>query len=348
MSRRALVTGAAGFIGSALCKALVKQGWAVLGLDALTYAAHRGSMSPELDEGRLSFVQANICDGAAVRQALARFKPSHVFHLAAETHVDRSIDGPLAFIETNVAGTATLLDEVLDYWRTAVPQSQQFRFLHVSTDEVFGALGPTGAFTEASPYAPNSPYAASKAGADHLVRAWSATYRLPVLITNCCNNYGPRQFPEKLIPLMILKALAGETLPVFGDGSQVRDWIHVDDHASALIAIAERGVVGETYLVGAGEEVRNLDLVQAIAACMDARRPNGSPHARLILHVEDRPGHDFRYAVDAGKLHETLNWRPRRSLEDGLRETVDWYLEHPEWWRAIQDGTYHGERLGTR
>jgi len=344
MTRRALVTGAAGFIGSALCKRLVAEGWEVTGYDALTYAAHRASLSPELDTGALDLVEADICDRAALARTFSEMRPSHVFHLAAESHVDRSIDRPEDFIRTNVAGTANLLEEALAYWRAR--DGGAFRFLHVSTDEVFGALGETGKFTEDSAYAPRSPYAASKAASDHMVRAWHETYGLPTLICNCCNNYGPRQFPEKLIPLMVLKALKGEPMPVYGDGRQVRDWLYVDDHASALIAVAERGVLGETYLVSAGEERRNMELVQAICAAMDLLQPGGAPHARLITHVEDRPGHDFRYAVDASKLQRELGWSPRHSLEDSLEATVRWYLENQDWWKAILDGTYRGERLG--
>lgn len=345
MTRRAFVTGAAGFIGSALCKRLLAQGWQVTGYDALTYAANRVSLSSELDSGAMDLVEADICDRATLSGALEKARPSHVFHLAAETHVDRSIDRPEDFIRTNVVGTASLLDEALSYWRAGGGEDG-FRLLHVSTDEVFGALGETGRFTENSPYSPRSPYAASKAASDHLVRAWHETYGLPVLVSNCCNNYGPRQFPEKLIPLMVLKALRGEPMPIYGDGRQVRDWLYVEDHASALITVAERGLIGETYLVSAAEERRNIDLVSAICNVMDTLRPEGAPHARLITRVDDRPGHDFRYAVDASKLRRELGWVPGRSLDEALEDTIRWYLDNSDWWQAILDGTYRGERLG--
>ncbi|MCI4644314.1 MAG: dTDP-glucose 4,6-dehydratase [Hyphomonadaceae bacterium] len=339
---KALVTGAAGFIGSALCKALIARGWQVTGFDAMTYAAHRGSLEPELSAGQMQLIEANICDGRAVSEALAHVEPDCLFHLAAESHVDRSIDGPETFLDTNIDGTFTLLQAA----RTLARRKPAFRFVHVSTDEVFGELGADGMFSETSAYAPRSPYAASKAASDHLVRAWQHSFELPVLITNCCNNFGPRQFPEKLIPLMVLKALRGEAMPVYGAGEQVRDWLHVEDHALALITVAERGTVGETYLVGANQELRNIDLVRQIAAMMDERRPEGAPHARLITHVEDRPGHDFRYAIDASKLRTELGWTPQIEFETGLAATVDWYLENRDWWQPILDGTYRGERLG--
>lgn len=339
---RALVTGGAGFIGSALCKQLVAQGWTVTVLDALTYAGCKANLEPEVSSGALRLIKASICDPKVVAETFAATDPTHVFHLAAETHVDRSIDGPAAFVETNMVGTAILLDSA----RTAWTGDGTRRFIHVSTDEVFGALGKTGVFSETSPYAPNSPYAASKAGADHLARAWKETYGLPVIVTNCSNNYGPRQFPEKLIPLMILKALAGEALPVYGEGRQVRDWIHVDDHAAGLIAAAERGREGETYLLGAEDERQNIDVVNAIASLMDKRFPDQAPHAALVTHVDDRPGHDFRYAIDPSKARRELGWSPKSSFDAGLAETVDWYLDNEDWWRAIQDGSYRGERLG--
>ena len=339
---RALVTGGAGFIGSALCKQLVAQGWTVTVLDALSYAGCKANLEPELSSGALRLIEASICDPKVVAETFATADPTHVFHLAAETHVDRSIDGPAAFVETNMVGTAILLDAA----RTAWTGDGTRRFIHVSTDEVFGALDETGAFSETSPYAPNSPYAASKAGADHLARAWKETYGLPVIVTNCSNNYGPRQFPEKLIPLMILKALAGDALPVYGEGRQVRDWIHVDDHAAGLIAAAERGRIGETYLLGAEDERQNIDVVNAIASLMDKRFPDRAPHSALITHVDDRPGHDFRYAIDPSKAQRELEWSPKSSFDAGLAETVDWYLENETWWRAVQDGSYRGERLG--
>lgn len=348
MTRRALVTGAAGFIGSALCKQLVATGWDVVGYDALTYAAHTASLSPELERGKLRLIEADICNARALGSAFEDVRPTHVFHLAAESHVDRSIDQPENFIRTNVTGTAQLLEKALSYWKSLGASGRDFRLLHVSTDEVFGALGHTGVFTELSPYAPRSPYAASKAASDHMVRAWNKTFGLPTVISNCCNNFGPRQFPEKLLPLMVLKALNSESMPIYGDGLQVRDWLHVDDHARALIAIAERGAVGETYLVGAEEEHTNLDLVKRICAAMDTLRPANAPHSDLITHVDDRPGHDFRYAVDASKLRDDLEWAPQHRFEYALEETVRWYLENPDWWQAILDGSYRGERLGLR
>lgn len=339
---KALVTGAAGFIGSALSKALVARGWQVTGFDAMTYAAHRGSLEPELSAGRMQLVEASICDGRAVHAAFSSLQPDVVFHLAAESHVDRSIDAPETFLDTNIEGTFTLLQAARELARA----NPAFRFVHVSTDEVFGELGPKGHFSETSAYAPRSPYAASKAASDHLVRAWQHSFGLPAIITNCCNNFGPRQFPEKLIPLMVLKALRGEAMPVYGKGEQVRDWLHVDDHARALIAVAERGKTGETYLIGASQERRNMDVVTAIAALMDDRHPGGAPHARLIREVEDRPGHDFRYAIDASKLRTELGWTPEVGFDAGLAATVDWYLSNRDWWQPILDGTYRGERLG--
>lgn len=339
---RALVTGGAGFIGSSLVKALAARGVGVTCFDALTYAGRRASIAQETSTGAAELIVGNICDAAAVRQALEAAQPTHLFHLAAETHVDRSIDGPAAFLSTNIIGTSTLLEACRDY----AAGRTDFRFIHVSTDEVFGELGPAGRFTVDSAYAPRSPYAASKAASDHLVRAWGETYGLAAIITNCSNNFGPRQFPEKLIPLMILKALAGDDLPVYGAGNQVRDWLHVDDHARALIAVAEAGRIGATYLVGAEQERSNLEVVHAVCALMDERRPARAPHARLIKHVDDRPGHDFRYAIDPSVLRDELGWAPRHDFAAGLSETVDWYLANEDWWRPILDGTYHGERLG--
>lgn len=339
---KALVTGAAGFIGSALSKELVARGWQVTGFDAMTYAAHRGSLEPELSAGRMQLIEASICDGRAVHEAFSSLQPDVVFHLAAESHVDRSIDGPETFLNTNIDGTFTLLQAS----RELAGKSPAFRFVHVSTDEVFGELGPDGQFSETSAYAPRSPYAASKAASDHLVRAWQHSFGVPAIITNCCNNFGPRQFPEKLIPLMVLKALRGEAMPVYGKGNQVRDWLYVDDHARALIAVAEHGKTGETYLIGANQERRNMDVVTAIAAIMNDRHPEGAPHARLIREVQDRPGHDFRYAINASKLRRELGWTPETDFEAGLAATVDWYLDNRDWWQPIVDGTYRGERLG--
>jgi len=349
LSKRALVTGAAGFIGSALCKHLVASGWRVFGYDALTYAAHPASLEPEASGADLTLRVADLLDTGALADAFAVFRPDAVFHLAAETHVDRSIDGPNAFVSTNVVGTLNLLNAATDYWRSLPrPARSHFRFLHISTDEVFGALGKTGRFSEQSPYDPRSPYAASKAASDHMVRAFHHTHGLPVLISNCCNNYGPRQFPEKLIPLMILKAIHGEPMPVYGTGKQVRDWLHVSDHARALEAIATRGAVGSTYLVGAREERENIEVVRAIAAAIDAHRPGPAPHDRLITHVDDRPGHDFRYAVDPSRIEAELSWSPQIPFQKGISDTVDWYLANQSWWSDILDGSYRGERLGLR
>jgi dTDP-glucose 4,6-dehydratase len=320
----------------------------VLVLDKLTYAGNLASLAPVADDPRYSFARIDICDRAAVKAAFSAFQPDVVMHLAAESHVDRSIDGPAAFIETNVVGTFTLLDAALEYWRSLPPaRASAFRFQHISTDEVYGALGATGFFTEETPYAPNSPYSASKAGSDHLVRAWRETYGLPTLVTNCSNNYGPYHFPEKLIPLMILNALEWKALPVYGRGENVRDWLYVEDHAAALILVAQSGVVGESYNVGGRSERSNLEVVHAICDILDDLRPheNGA-YRQLVSFVTDRPGHDFRYAIDCAKIERELGWRPRETFESGLRKTVQWYLDNDDWWRAIRDGRYRGERLG--
>ncbi|MCS6855139.1 MAG: dTDP-glucose 4,6-dehydratase [Elioraea sp.] len=348
---RVLVTGGAGFIGSAVVRLLIRRGGVrVLNLDALTYAANLAAVENAVFSPLYAFLKADIADRDAVRRALAEFRPEAVMNLAAETHVDRSIDDPLAFVRTNVLGTATLLHETLGYWRSLDEEARaRFRFLHVSTDEVFGALGEEGAFTEASPYRPNSPYAASKAGADHLARAFHRTYGLPVLVSNCSNNYGPWQFWEKLIPLMTIKALRGETLPVYGRGLQVRDWLFVEDHAEALWTILTRGTPGETYLVGGGEESRNIDTVGMICDIVDdlAGADPAGPRRRLITFVPDRPGHDHRYAIDCSKIARELGWRAaRRSFAAGLRETVGWYLAHREWWEEGMRSRYDGARLG--
>lgn len=349
--RWALVTGGCGFIGSAVVRWLLADGWGVINLDLLTYAANRAAAEPPVDAeqaARYAFVQADICDAAALDTVFARHRPQAVVHLAAETHVDRSIDGPERFVETNAVGTARLLEAARRHWNGLNGDERaDFRLLHVSTDEVFGSLGATGHFSERSPYAPRSPYAASKAAADHLVRAWHETYGLPVLITNCSNNYGPWQFPEKLIPLIILKGLHDQPMPVYGDGANVRDWLHVDDHAAAIALVLTGGRVGETYLVGGGGERSNLAVVRTICAHLDTSRPQGAPHARLITFVADRPGHDHRYAIDGSHLRNTLGWAPRESFESGLAATVRWYVENEAWWRPILDGAYRGERLGT-
>jgi len=350
-----LVTGGAGFIGSALVRHLIgRTGHRVLNVDKLTYAGNLESLNEVADHPRYRFVQADICDGARMAALLREFAPDVVMHLAAESHVDRSIDGPSAFIETNVVGTCTLLEAVRAYWDGLPAQRRaRFRFHHISTDEVFGDLTPTDPpFTEQTPYDPSSPYSASKAASDHLVRAWHRTYGLPVVVTNCSNNYGPYHFPEKLIPLTILNAIEGRPLPVYGDGAQVRDWLFVEDHARALLRVARDGRVGETYNIGGNSERRNIDVVRAICDLLDELRPpEGLPfssHHELITFVADRPGHDRRYAIDAGKIARELGWRPSECFESGLRKTVCWYLEHRDWCRRVQDGSYRGERLGLR
>lgn len=350
MSLRILVTGGAGFIGSALVRHLVAEtNHSVLNVDALTYAGNLSSLAAIGDSNRYAFVQADICDRDRMAELIADFRPQVITHLAAESHVDRSIDGPAAFIRTNLTGTFTLLDVALGYWRGLDDAEQAaFRFHHISTDEVFGALGETGYFCEDTPYDPRSPYSASKAGSDHLVRAWHHTYGLPVLITNCSNNYGPYHFPEKLIPLMIIKALAGEPLPVYGTGGNVRDWLYVDDHVRALVAVFERGRPGESYMIGGNSERTNLAVVEQLCRTLDAERPraDGQSYASQISFVADRPGHDFRYAIDATKLRSELGWAPRESFESGIAKTVRWYLDNEDWWRAILNGSYRGERLG--
>lgn len=361
-TRRFLVTGAAGFIGSALVRLLLKETDAVvLAVDKLTYAGVPESLkdvgldpaadiqTPEafaVPEGkRLHFLKADICDAAAMTQALAAFRPDAVFHLAAESHVDRSIDGPGEFIRTNVVGTATLLQVARAWWR----EHSDFVFQHISTDEVYGSLGPTGFFTEQTPYAPHSPYSASKAASDHLVRAWHDTYGLPTRLTNCSNNYGPYHFPEKLIPLVILNCLDGKPLPVYGTGANVRDWLYVEDHARALLLVNEKGRDGETYNVGGHNERTNLEVVQTICATLDELRPraDGTRYESLITHVADRPGHDLRYAIDPSKLMGELGWKPRENFASGIRKTVQWYLDNDWWWKPIHEGRYVGQRLGT-
>jgi len=344
---RILVTGGAGFIGSAVVRDLLAAGATVINLDALTYAANPLSLAGVADHPRYAFERADIRDGAAVAAVLARYQPEAVLHLAAESHVDRSIDGPDAFIQTNVVGTGRLLEAVRRYWLGLdAGRRAGFRFVQVSTDEVFGSLGAEGRFDEDSPYRPNSPYAASKAAADHLARAWRETYGLPVIVTNCSNNYGPRQFPEKLIPLMILKGLAGEPMPVYGRGDNVRDWLHVEDHARALRLVLERGEAGASYAIGGSCERGNLAVVETLCALLDEAHPEGAPHARLIVFVTDRPGHDMRYAIDSARIRRDLGWRPFESFESGLAVTVAWYLDNRDWWRPILDGSYRGERLG--
>ena len=348
--KRYLVTGGAGFIGSAVVRHLIGQTQhQVLVVDKLTYAGNRDNLKPVADDPRLSFLQADIGDQAAMRRAFAEFAPDIVMHLAAESHVDRSIDGPSAFIETNIVGSFVLLQETLRHYRSLPAAAQAgFRFHQISTDEVFGSLGAEGLFTESSPYQPNSPYSASKAASDHLARAWHHTYALPVVLSNCSNNYGPYHFPEKLIPLMILNALEGKALPVYGSGANVRDWLHVEDHARALALIAEKGKIGESYNVGGSAERSNLQVVEAICGLMDELAPDTGigPRRGLIAFVADRPGHDQRYAIDATKIERELGWRPQESFESGLRKTVSWYLANRDWWDRIRSGVYRGERLG--
>ena len=378
-AKRFIVTGGAGFIGSALVRSLIRETDAtVLVVDKLTYAGNLESLkeanvqpwsaptalceelaSQAATPSRCLFLQADICDIEAMTAAFDVFSPDSIFHLAAESHVDRSIDGPGEFIRTNVTGTATLLQAALAYWKslpddahpltpsTSHPTKQSFRFQHISTDEVYGSLGETGAFTEKTPYAPHSPYSASKAASDHLVRAWHDTYGLPTLITNCSNNYGPYHFPEKLIPLIILNCLDGKPLPVYGKGANVRDWLYVDDHVAALRLVNEKGRPGETYNVGGHNERTNLEVVQTVCAILDELRPRrAGRYADLITYVADRPGHDLRYAIDPSKLMNDLGWRPQESFDTGIRKTVQWYLDNDWWWKPIREKKYAGERLG--
>ena len=344
-----LITGGAGFIGSALVRQLIEHTeHRIVNVDCLTYAGNLESLALAREHPRHAFHQVDICDAPALRDVFRREEPDAVLHLAAESHVDRSIDGPAAFVTTNVVGTFTVLEEALRHWRQLSPaRRRDFRLVHVSTDEVFGSLGEEGRFTETTPYAPSSPYSASKAGSDHLARAWQRTYGLPVIVTNCSNNYGPYQFPEKLIPLMILKALAGESLPVYGRGENVRDWLFVEDHARALRAVVADGVPGETYNIGGDCERRNIDVVRAICAVLDELRPDprGS-RERLIEFTTDRPGHDFRYAIDATKVRRELGWTPTETFDTGIRKTVAWYLANPGWTERVMSGAYRGERLG--
>ncbi len=345
-----LVTGGAGFIGSAVVRMLVGRGDArVVNADKLTYAGNLDSLEPVAGAPTYVFERVDICDDDAVRRLFDEYEPRAVLHLAAESHVDRSIDAPGAFIETNVVGTYTLLREALRYWKALGGERRDaFRFLHISTDEVFGSLGATGHFDEETAYRPNSPYSASKAGSDHLVRAWHHTYGLPTLTSNCSNNYGPYQFPEKLIPLTILNALEGKPLPVYGRGENVRDWLYVDDHAEALLTILARGKPGETYCVGGRNERQNIDVVRTICALIDELAPDAAigPRERLIQFVSDRPGHDLRYAIDASKIERELGWVPSETFETGLRKTVMWYLQNRGWWERVRSGSYRGERLG--
>ena len=358
-AKKCIVTGAAGFIGSALARLLLKETDAqVLAIDKLTYAGVPESLKEagldpatlESSNPRLQFIKADICDLERMDAAFTSFKPDAVFHLAAESHVDRSIDGPGEFVRTNVSGTASLLQAALGYWRSipGAAERASFRFQHVSTDEVYGSLGAEGLFTEKTPYSPHSPYSATKAASDHLVRAWHDTYGLPVLVTNCSNNYGPYHFPEKLIPLAIINALEGKPLPVYGTGANVRDWLYVEDHARALLLVNEKGVPGETYNIGGRNERTNLEVVEAVCATLDEMKPRagGAKYRDLVEFVADRPGHDLRYAIDPSKIRDELGWRPREDFGSGMRKTVRWYLDNEWWWRPIREKRYSGRRLG--
>lgn len=342
-----LVTGGAGFIGSAVVRLAIARGHSIVNVDALTYAACLDNVASVGNAPGYAFEKADIRDRTAMDRILAAHNPDAVMHLAAESHVDRSIDGPADFIETNVTGTFTLLEATRAWWQ-AQGKPATFRFHHISTDEVFGSLGPTGKFTEDTPYDPRSPYSASKAASDHLVRAWHETYGLPVVLTNCSNNYGPFHFPEKLIPVVILNALAGKPIPVYGKGENVRDWLYVEDHADALLTVLEKGTLGRSYNIGGENEARNIDIVRTICALLDEARPDAAPHDRLITFVTDRPGHDLRYAIDPARIREELGWRPSVTLEEGLRRTVHWYLENEAWWRPLQARQGVGQRLGVK
>ncbi len=340
-----LVTGGTGFIGSAVVLQAIRDGHEVVNVDCLTYAAATASLDAVAGHPAYAFAKVDIRDRAALDTVFANHQPDAVMHLAAESHVDRSIDGPAAFVETNVLGTFHMLEAARAYW-VARGKPDSFRFHHISTDEVFGSLGETGMFDEETRYDPRSPYSASKAGSDHLVRAWGETYGLPILLTNCSNNYGPRQFPEKLIPVTILNALAGKPLPIYGAGMNVRDWLYVEDHADALLTVLTRATPGTTYAIGGENEARNIDIVHRICAILDDRRPDHAPHADLITHVTDRPGHDARYAIDPARIRADLNWQPSLALQEGLERTVDWYLDNADWWKPLQQRAGVGVRLG--
>ncbi|ETW12722.1 dTDP-glucose 4,6-dehydratase [Roseivivax marinus] len=344
-----LVTGGAGFIGSAVVRQAIRDGHEVVNVDALTYAACLDNVAEVAEAPGYAFEQADIRDRAALDRIFAAHAPDAVMHLAAESHVDRSIDGPGTFIETNVMGTFHLLEAARAYWQDK-GRPESFRFHHISTDEVYGSLGPNpetdGQFTEDTPYDPRSPYSASKASSDHLVRAWHETYGLPVVLTNCSNNYGPFHFPEKLVPVVILRALAGAPIPVYGKGENVRDWLYVEDHADALLTVVQRGEIGRSYNIGGENEAQNIELVRTICAILDEKRPGNAAYAEQITFVDDRPGHDLRYAIDPTRISEELEWRPSVTLEQGLEKTVQWYLDNEDWWRALQDREGVGQRLG--
>ncbi|WP_432699376.1 dTDP-glucose 4,6-dehydratase [Kluyvera cryocrescens] len=353
--KRILVTGGAGFIGSAVVRHIINHtSDSVVVVDKLTYAGNLASLTPVAHDERFAFEQVDICDRSELNRVFTHYRPDVVMHLAAESHVDRSIDGPAAFIETNIVGTYTLLEAARGYWSALEDSAKAaFRFHHISTDEVYGDLhSMDDFFTETTPYAPSSPYSASKASSDHLVRAWLRTYGLPTLITNCSNNYGPYHFPEKLIPLTILNALAGKPLPVYGNGQQIRDWLYVDDHARALYLVATKGAIGETYNIGGHNERKNIDVVETICALLEElvpQKPQGIVRYHdLITFVADRPGHDLRYAIDAAKIARDLGWTPEETFESGMRKTVQWYLANESWWKQVQDGSYQGERLGLK
>lgn len=340
--KKILITGGAGFIGSAVVRQFINEtAYSIINVDKLTYAGNLQSLASISNDPRYHFEHVDICDATALKRVFSQHQPDAIMHLAAESHVDRSISGPSAFIQTNIAGTYTLLETAREYWtQLDATRKAAFRFHHISTDEVYGSLGETGLFTEHTPYQPNSPYSASKAASDHLVRAWYHTYGLPVVTTNCSNNYGPFHFPEKLIPLMILNALDGKPLPVYGNGNNVRDWLYVEDHARALRRVLERGALGETYNIGGNNERTNLQVVNAICAMLDELHPQGAPHERLITFVTDRPGHDLRYAIDASKIERELSWTPQETFETGLRKTVIWYLENTDWVQGVTSGDY--------
>jgi dTDP-glucose 4,6-dehydratase len=347
---RIFVTGGAGFIGSALVRHLIGDSdHHVLNFDKLTYAGNLSTVAPVAGSNRYHFVQGDVCDADAVGKVIADFRPDVITHLAAESHVDRSIDGPGTFIQTNLVGTFNMLNEARRYWQTLEPEAKAaFRFHHISTDEVYGSLGDAGLFTEETPYDPRSPYSASKAGSDHLVSAWGHTYGLPVLITNCSNNYGPYHFPEKLIPLIIARALSGDTLPVYGAGDQVRDWLFVEDHVRALRTVFERGEVGRTYNIGGHNEKQNIEVVRTLCAILDRlrSRADGKPYADQIAHVADRPGHDKRYAIDASRIGDELGWQPQETFESGIEKTVRWYLDNEDWWRGLIEEHAAASRRG--